>query len=118
MREIKFRAWDKLNNQIIIVLWFDDKHVAYKTGLAPRKDCELMQYTGLKDKNEKEIYEGDICANYYGKSFIVKYDYGCFLYDDNEPLAYCPEDCEFTDTQKWCTVIGNIYENSELLKEK
>ena len=60
MREIKFRAWDSFNK----IMMFSESYISvllayYLKGKQPPSGI-LMQYTGLKDKNGKEIYEGDI----------------------------------------------------------
>ena len=124
MREIKFRAWHKEEKIIGEVLGIDILHKeiffsnedvdCYEH--SDFKDIELMQYTGLYDKNEKEIYEGDIVklrAN-HGIGVVKYYDeWGAFVieYIKPRPLAvlgmnYYKEDIE---------VFGNIYENPELL---
>lgn len=124
MREIKFRAWHKEEKIIGEVLGIDILHKeiffsnedvdCYEH--SDFKDIELMQYTGLYDKNEKEIYEGDIVklrAN-HGIGVVKYYDeWGAFVieYIKPRPLAvlgmnYYKEDIE---------VLGNIYENPELL---
>ena len=126
MREIKFRAWDKEKKIIGNVLGIDILHKemffsnenvnCYEH--ADFKDIELMQYTGLKDKNNKEIYEGDIVklrAN-HGIGVVKYYDeWGAFVVEYIKPrpltvlgMNYYKEDIE---------ILGNIYENSELIKE-
>jgi uncharacterized phage protein (TIGR01671 family) len=115
MREIKFRAWVTdgkdysemyPNVQNHIGADFGFGHMLQNTvnGL----DCKVMQYTGLKDKNGVEIYEGDIV-----KSLGVS-DY-CF---GVRPVEYI--DSSFTIKgyglcERLVEVIGNIYENPELL---
>lgn len=131
MREIKFRAWLKYRKEIVdveeidfmnkVINYIDNDYENNRQEIigACFEDIELMEYTGLKDKNEKEIYEGDIVklrAN-HGIGVVKYYDeWGAFVveYIKPRPLAvlgmnYYKEDIE---------VIGNIYENSELLGDK
>lgn len=127
MREIKFRAWHKEKKIMGEVLGIDilHKEIFFSNGdvdccgFADLKYIELMQYTGLKDKNNKEIYEGDIVklrAN-HGIGVVKYYDeWGAFVveYIKPRPLAvlgmnYYKEDIE---------VLGNIYKNPELLGGK
>ena len=124
MREIKFRAWDKIEMQMI------DESCGFASVVDvfnhveefEDNDCILMQYTGLKDKNEKYIYENDIVERNT-------------IYDDGSAeshvgvITYCEKNCHFysrsikneisrgigeTDGVTH-EVIGNIYENPELL---
>jgi uncharacterized phage protein (TIGR01671 family) len=117
MREIKFRAWNKeykhfanVQEDSDYMLGFNDDGSIYmiQGGSPAEKEYELMQFTGLKDKNGKEIYEGDIIETrnpkqnrYSVGSVIWKSDVcGFELYDFN---------CKFYK------VLGNIHENPELL---
>lgn len=120
MREIKFRAWNEVQEKMLN--WYDFLDTNIKnTFVAPESTgLILMQYTGLKDKNGKEIYEGDIIrTKYMDKTFIVWVEYSdeyaefvtkCkeILFFD-EPLS----DIGRADRE----VIGNIYDNPELLEE-
>jgi len=119
MREIKFRAWDKVNkimNEVCIIN-FDDNNVGLKPDYdytLSFEDIELMQYTGLKDKNGKEIYEGDIVkSNYKTGNLVVFFVRGCFrLTYSKELIGIWLEIHLFEELE----VIGNIYENPELLE--
>lgn len=125
MREYKFRAWDNENNQMLDVqeLNFEDcfygGEMQIKTTMYNDYfDCRempLMQYTGLHDKNGKEIYEGDIV-----KSFFVDTDeagneiYKYYIIEVKYDEVLCSYKIDkFMNLE----VIGNIYENKELLNE-
>lgn len=125
MRTIKFRAWDNENNQMLDVqeLNFEDcfygGEMQIKTTMYNDYfDCRempLMQFTGLHDKNGKEIYEGDIV-----KSFFVDTDeagneiYKYYIIEVKYDEVLCSYKIDkFMNLE----VIGNIYENKELLNE-
>lgn len=130
MREIKFRAWDENhkrmvpNSELQIQSLPDFKPVPLNDGIfLLGLSYELMQYTGLKDKNGKEIYEGDIIDNERGGyQGVVEFCGGAFIHR-NDPLGFYVEDgeiqgsrLEMLDTSTWAIIIGNIHENPELLK--
>jgi hypothetical protein len=109
MREIKFRAWNNKNKKWLQEFAVDCRdggvmpHIASGTFDDNDENAILMQYSGLKDKNGKEIYEGD----------IVKLDDG-YVFEVAIPNIYGLE-FEAVSTNEF-EIIGNIYENPELLK--
>ena len=109
MREIKFRAWDKENEAMVYPkgILFDARVVYFSCGtLEPHEGYELMQYTGLNDKNGTEIYEGDILLS--GDLVdVVTFSEGCFHLKN---AGYLISELRVYE------VIGNIYENPELLE--
>ena len=125
-REIKFRAWIKEENKMVIVetIDFSEKSIQYlekneiiDAYLLRRMifdDVELMQYTGIKDKNGVEIYEKDIIICKYGPEVTMEVkwiDEGFRTlgkYNGDNYVGYVKNSAE---------VIGNIYENKNLLEE-
>lgn len=131
MRTIKFRAWnlytgtwhrEPLDNSTIGYYWENDTLI-FKL----KNDIELtfQQYSGLKDKEGKEIYEGDILSVEYFDSLknedikskdVVCFENGCFAAKYFE--LYLKEGCVgwvINDSRK-VEIIGNIFQNPELLE--
>ena len=118
--EIKFRGF--LNGNMISPVfdngkWFEDWR-AYEDGV--EFEAPIMQYTGLHDKNRKEIYEGDIvitpdCLDVMD-DWIVTYSDECcaFMLQSPQNDTYFESLSDYLDDIK---IIGNIYENPELLNE-
>lgn len=117
MREIKFRAWDKINKDMFNVesINFQERKV-YRDIVSYREfnDIELMQYTGLKDEYGDEIYEGDIVTLHNSKyKVIFNSKEARFVLKD----PFFEMDIPFTNNNnKRMEIVGNIYENPELLK--
>jgi len=152
MREIKFRAWHKGQKQMFTALYltfggkigiwnYEETEIDFASDYPY---LELMQYTGLKDKNGKEIYEGDICRAMQGEqqkpeSFYltksnVTFWRGSFEFF-GKPLSDVNTDNNgYAKSIMWCwhghnnlpdiyeeinniEIIGNRFENPELLKQ-
>jgi len=125
MREIKFRAWLKDTNEMIEVEDIRlNKPFMINTTSAWRLEDEiiLMQYTGLKDKNGKEIYEGDIVTigideipPFFTKGKVV-YSPPAFVLECEDGMERSLELLLDYSSEEVLEVIGNIYENPELLE--
>ena len=144
-REIKFRAWcngamyyvehlmyltygdDEFNVTLVGDLFIDGIRLPQETIETNGSEVELMQFTGLIDKNEKEIYEGDILRFYSqsridslaGKPLLERVceilwsnDELCWWVRDHAGEGFKPEYC--TDNKEF-EIIGNIHKNPELL---
>lgn len=125
MREIKFRCWDRLkkrwSNYKINdgTVYFMDKNTGVWYGSYNKryKDFNLMQYTGLKDVWEKEIYEGDILfESSEEKYFKVVFEKASFRAEAEGDFEEYSLDLIDVVAQG-CEVAGNIYENHELIRE-
>ena len=147
MREIKFRAWDGKSIRYDITgfehgktnemagVFLDGDYFAITDDL---KKCDafnpcaiVMEYTGLKDKNGKEIYEGDIITSEnYPFTNDGNKNYAGEVYFDDEQACFCLDVIPISDRVRGAAVggmlceyaeaaevIGNIYENPELLAE-
>ena len=122
MREIKFRAFEKTKNLLIGVgtFYFTYKSILLDNGEEYCFDeVELMQYTGLKDKNGVEIYEGDIIHAFsVEKPLEVVYRNGAFGYFGvfHNSFESFAGNYNFDFSKLDIEVIGNIYESAFLLE--
>lgn len=107
MREIKFRAWDTIHNEMSNTFSLLDCINQNQVFMLP-ENFKFMQYTGLKDKNGVEIYEGYILA--WPEPYTVIFEDGTFC------VAEGDRNLLFEVVDRGGEVIGNIYENPELLK--
>lgn len=129
--KLKFRAWlkkeQKMDNYIDHISWLEDELYCIGDGITymvSAEDLVLMQSTGLRDKNGKEIFEGDIvqfedCYTetdfLYVNTGIVEWSQGSFTITNRDSVEMGDLlDGEFLDV----TIIGNVYENPELLEVK
>lgn len=129
MKKLKFRVWDKLSKVFIYpdkgyqghyVLSLDGKFTNLQNG-SGGDECVVQQFTGLKDKNNKEIYEGDLVKLIYGENLIAEVyhqtNMGCLRLKCNDGQSYPFVVYRFDESNKPIgvvnvaeEVIGNIFE--------
>lgn len=139
-REFKFRAWSKARKMFIIdgmnieEIQQDASKSLELPLIISQEECIWQQYTGLKDRDDKEIYEGDIVMSIYNKEIALvdfnNENYGKVLGWNLLSIAFFdPKQDRFIDTERsaveyyygkspgenW-VIIGNIFENPELMK--
>lgn len=121
MREIKFRAWDKQKHKWAdSIAVYDDGSWSAQfgsvEGFNEEDGVELMQFTGLKDKHGKEIYEGDILSWQRVKRIVI-WNNGTFKTSNSKNRLHHANNLYAQKIHKLkIEVIGNIWENPELLK--
>lgn len=122
-RTIKFRAFDKDSSEMMFskelsgardfYLDFNDKGLALwlqvEDSYPEKRDAVIMQFTGLLDKNGKEIYESDILTDQHGDKRPIEFKDGSFM------LSY-PDGQRYLPNQEYREVVGNIYQHLNLLK--
>ena len=141
MKNIKFRAWDDVNNRMVYDFYnfskenqFKTKEGCYSCGISADKNAitaslslqkhddfafrhvkyiELMQYTGLKDKHGVEIYEGDIINHYWSNEVGESFCYKTVI---KNPFDYKVNEAMHLIYADELEILGNIYQNNELLE--
>ena len=128
MREIKFRVWDPAGQQMcpVIAADFQDNQSKVfcrlpKSGAQEIFSADLMQYIGAKDKNGVEIYEGDIIRGHTGRyqvDCVVRWSMGNCGFIAEPTITDRTYLCLNPGSTKSYEVIGNIYENLELVSNE
>lgn len=123
-RPFKFRAWNKLSKKMASIDALDFTLDGYRashgkfSGSGHLADIELMQFTGLLDQHDKEIFEGDILKIEKATALVVFWErppaFGLnFHHNEDE---WC-EDWNLTDDSERMEIIGNVYEHPTLLQK-
>ena len=127
MREIKFRGKRLDNGEWVVGSYIEaenrDRSIAhqiipYKAGLVVREvdPATVGQYTGLKDKNGREIYEGDIIGGSNGSINGWEWPFKSEVKWNDEECGFNPPILGYMDSTHYYNVLGNIHDNPDLLK--
>jgi len=109
--DVKFRAYDSINKEMVYPRIIKESFSAISNGDLLNKYEIVMQYTGLNDRNNKEIYEGDFVKD--GQRILfVKFTNGSFNFFSKH--GYMVTNVDTT----WFEVIGNIFETPNLFSER
>ncbi|WP_142917754.1 YopX family protein [Streptococcus gallolyticus] len=123
MGEIKFRAWWEKGKRMLDIATIDflEKEVkSHANVMYSFDEIELMQSTGLVDENGKEVFEGDVLLTYDAELAKVYWDdvlagwFVDFIYE----TAELSEVAGLQSSRSICAIVGNVYENPELMEEE
>jgi len=125
MKEIKFRAWDrtekKIYKDVVGIRFYPgciDVTIRDEGGFAEMQDVNLIALTGLKDKNAKEICDGDIIKTQRGNIGLVRHSLSvCWHLKYRHQTDNSEKIIQLWEILHDMEIIGNIYENPELLEK-
>lgn len=125
MTELKFKAFFKVDGRIYealsidfankeVTLWDKETAVNFEASF---DEIELIQYTGVNDKNGKEIYTGSL-VKWGLRTYKICFDCGFYMHDLSRINPEYPITKEFKEAPEEFEIVGNIYENPEILKDR
>ena len=131
MKELKFRAWDTKYKgwcTHFVIDNYGNAHSIFGT-ISSIEDNQrywkehvvIMQFTGLYDRHGKEIYDGDIVkfsGYYFGDTYEKESVEAVYWNHKEKSYSYNFQNIGFQEGPTWCEVIGNIFDNPELMKEE
>ena len=128
--ELKFRAWDKRHKDMEYIndlYWFEEHGIHNLDGNSFCTEYDIMPFSGIHDKNGKEIYEGDLLNMHYLNESVVKgkvvtvkmgMTYDSDGWKHGRTYGWVAGNNSLADVAPYAEVLGNIYENPELLEEE